>query len=132
MLACGVDACFDSLQVEEQLAAAPLVSAPQIIISDSTHLDDLVQKLPGSVALIDKSKRVQELIFGINQGIDFAQPIRRELPVCSLHEFADLGSTVSIRCGGPHDTSPCRTASVILCTKNTVARLLIVEPPPHD
>ena len=80
--------------------------------------------------MTDKAQRVHQKMFGINQHVDFAQPVCRELPLCSLREFADLGSRVTIRYG--NDSTPTRstTASVVLCTRNTTARLFIVEPPP--
>ena len=130
LLACGSEKCFFPQDIAEQLATAPLSSAPQIVVSDTVHLADLIEKLPVFVSLIDQGQNVHQLIFGINHQIDFAQPIRRELPLCSLPEFADLGSCVTIRCG--NDASPKRsnTASVVLCTKNNTARLFIIEPPP--
>ena len=126
MIACGHHRLYSAEDITAALLAAPLAAAPQLLLSDTIDLGDLRAKGPNFVHQLDLHRLLPRLLFGINLGLDLAQPIQRTLPIGALIEFAGPETILEFPGRGPPNIPPNGYPSVVFFAKTTSARLFII------
>ena len=127
MIACGHHHLYSAEDITAALLAAPLAAAPQLLMSDTIDLGDLRAKGPSFVHQLDLRRLLPRLLFGINLGLDLAQPIQRTLPIGALIEFAGPETILEFPGRGPSTIPPNGYPSVVFFAKTTPARLFIIS-----